>query len=109
MKLSAFLAFSFATAFAAVRTEGIYAQRFPPQWCSWTAISNIICLFAGCPESAVRLEGLGSREVGRVQICEGGEWRDACSSSGRWRESNAVVVCRELGFSNGAVVTTTDR
>ena len=66
------------------------------------------CLCAGCRESAVRLDGLGSRAVGRVHVCQKGEWKHVCSS-GRWRESNAVVVCRELGFTSGAVLTTADR
>ena len=64
-------------------------------------------IFPDCSsDSAVRLGGLGSREVGMVQVCDGGEWGDVC---GPWRESNAAVLCRELGYSSGAVLTTTNR
>ena len=75
------------------------------------AVENVV-LFAGCSEAEVRLEGLGSREVGRVQVCEEGGWREVCvpaTLSGRWRESNAAVVCRQLSYSSGALLATPDR
>ena len=44
-----------------------------------------------CNESELRL--LNSR----VQICHGTRWGDICDDD--WRDTNARVVCKELGFS----------
>jgi len=35
---------------------------------------------------------------GRVEICKGGEYHTICADL--WDESDASVVCRELGFSS---------
>ena len=48
-------------------------------------------------EGDVRLtSGLSSYE-GRVEVCTGGEWGTICSYG--WGRQEAVVVCRQLGFT----------
>ncbi|CAH1252388.1 HHIPL1 [Branchiostoma lanceolatum] len=40
---------------------------------------------------------------GRVQVKRDGMWGSLCLSSGSWRNSEATVVCRQLGFADGQV------
>ncbi|KAI8480741.1 hypothetical protein Bbelb_415340 [Branchiostoma belcheri] len=50
----------------------------------------------------IRLLGASVFE-GRVQIKRDGMWGSLCLSSGSWRNSEATVVCRQLGFAEGRV------
>ncbi|XP_078598874.1 uncharacterized protein LOC144874520 [Branchiostoma floridae x Branchiostoma japonicum] len=40
---------------------------------------------------------------GRVQVKRNGTWGSLCLSTGSWRSSEAIVVCRQLGFEAGRV------
>ena len=70
----------------------------------------IFIITAECKEK-VRLEGLGLRQVGQVEVCEGGEWVSVCVAANQssWRHSNAAVACREMGYSSGVTLTVADR
>ena len=59
----------------------------------------------------MRLAGLGLSQVGWVEMCEGGQWVSVCvaASESSWRHSNAVVACRELGYSSGVALSMSDR
>ena len=38
--------------------------------------------------------------TGRVEVCRSGEYRAVCGDDGEgWDNADAMVVCRELGFS----------
>ena len=75
-----------------------------------TAVSCNCRITAECKEK-VRLEGLGLRQVGQVEVCEGGEWVSVCVAANQssWRHSNAAVACREMGYSSGVTLTVADR
>ena len=57
-----------------------------------------------CPtDGAVRLDAVKTNATlstveGRVQICEGGEWRHICDSM--WTLQDAEVTCRALNYSS---------
>ena len=52
-------------------------------------------------EGSLRLEGWGLDYAGRVEICHNHEWGTICVNGKdlAWKEKNAQVVCRALGFS----------
>ena len=52
-----------------------------------------------CVENSVQLVGQLSQHQGNVIICLGGNWGKVCG--GRNADSEAVVVCKQLGFSTG--------
>ena len=49
-----------------------------------------------CTTGEIRLNG--SYYVGQVQVCVGGVWGAICLNS-YWNNSDASVVCKQLGFS----------
>ena len=51
-----------------------------------------------CSDGEIRLEGANFNTEGRVQICFNNTWGTVCDSS--WGVEEAVVVCRQLGFSD---------
>jgi deleted-in-malignant-brain-tumors protein 1 len=46
----------------------------------------------------VRLANGSFSQEGRIEICYSGLWASACSNG--WGKADALVVCRQLGFSN---------
>lgn len=53
----------------------------------------------GCIEGSIRLAEGPIPTQGRVEVCHGGVWGTVCKDGGgEWLDTDADVVCRELGF-----------
>ena len=90
-----------ATSEVGVRCIG----KFYTTKCAWhsdVAISVVCCIVTdpstGCTSGDVQLVGGANVYQGTVEVCFYGVWGTVCDSS--WSRSDAVVVCRQLGFSN---------
>ena len=60
----------------------------------------IVCCFffaVPCSNGDVRLQGSANNQEGRVELCMDGVWGTVCDNS--WNDTEASVVCRQLGFS----------
>ena len=44
----------------------------------------------------------GANNRGNVQHCSGGVWRSLCGTGSTWRNREARVVCRQLGYRSGS-------
>ncbi len=66
-----------------------------------------LCIFVnlsiedGCTDGDVRLVGENENQ-GRVQFCHGNVWGEICASN-TWKESDASVACKQLGYAGGTV------
>ncbi len=52
-----------------------------------------------CLIGAARLRSGVTANEGRVEICSGNRWGTVCDDS--WNTNEALVVCKQLGYSNG--------
>lgn len=52
-----------------------------------------------CREADTRLIDRKTPYSGRVEICLNGVWGSICSNS--WDNTNATVVCQQLGYIGG--------
>ena len=51
-----------------------------------------------CSDGDVRLVEGTSPVMGTVQICHNQDWGTVCANG--WNDMDAIVVCRQLGFSD---------
>ncbi|XP_077357962.1 neurotrypsin isoform X2 [Festucalex cinctus] len=63
--------------------------------------SNDVPVVAPSTGPLLRLAGGVNRKEGRVEVYLHGDWGTICDSG--WNDLNAVVVCRQLGHSGGAL------
>ena len=59
--------------------------------------SIVVTLFETCVDGDVRLLNGNNSGQGRVEVCLNGVFGSLCDT-GRWTDSDARVVCRQLGF-----------
>ena len=70
----------------------------------WMHNITICTIEIGSPELPVTLVGGTSDDRGRVQVFYNNTWGTVCSEL--WSDADARVVCRMLGFSIAAVMST---
>ena len=60
---------------------------------------------SSCENGEVRLAGGEMANQGRVEVCYNGVWGSVCAGDGEWTQSEASVVCKQLGYN----LTTTSK
>ena len=92
MKLKSWL----TTVVAALLLETEYSKGEHPYLTLKNWNTNIPYTLA-CTERDIRLANGRNKFEGRVEVCQGGQWRTVCDRD--WGNEEARVVCRQLGFS----------
>ena len=69
-------------------------------YCSHFEDIGIVCNPPCEYDGQLRLVGGDSNMEGRVEVCTSGTWGSVCDDS--FDNSDAKVVCRQLGFSTGS-------
>ena len=59
-----------------------------------------------CSDGDIRLQGGTSELEGRVEICHIGMWSRVCGGDS-WESKEANIVCRQLGFRDFGMYSTT--
>ncbi|KAL5460311.1 hypothetical protein EMCRGX_G033753 [Ephydatia muelleri] len=80
-------------------------QEIGHTYCTHYSDAGVICHtqnYSVCLDGAVRLAGATGNFLGRVEICINNHWGTVCDSD--WDNSEARVVCRQLGFSNSHAI-----
>ena len=62
-------------------------------------INKRLVTYSGCGGNAIRLVGGRNKFEGRVEVCQGGQWKTVCNDGWDRSHVEAQVVCRQLGFA----------
>ena len=68
-----------------------------PSTCDHNQDASVLCTTIPPNPYPVRLEGGSTPNEGRVEIYYNGQWGTVCDDS--WTQTEADIVCRELGFT----------
>ena len=69
------------------------------------ALPCVHITFVNCLDAEIKLVGGSDEQEGRVEIMYQGIWGTICDKG--WDDTDATVVCRELGFLEGIATTQT--
>lgn len=64
---------------------------------SYTMLSLLLYVTAGCFLGDLRITGSNSFRSGRLEICSNNVWGQICDT--QWDNLDAQVACRQLGYS----------
>lgn len=65
---------------------------------------TVIIDISDCNHGDIRLISVGNVLEGRVEVCHDGVWGTVCSNG--WEQAEAVVACRQLGYSRSGLKIT---
>ena len=77
-------------------------MEFTLKYCTYNINAHSV---PECETGTVRLVGGITNSTGRLEICANGVWGRVCNKLQYWGLDNAIVVCRQLGFSDEGKLT----